>query len=305
MNIGLYDVDSKMPNLALMKLSAWHKAQGNTVEFYKPLWHKTYAKVYASKVFTYTDDSMIFDDMEVGGSGINMSVQLLEDIEHIMPDYNLYPMDYSLGFTSRGCFRKCDFCLVSKKEGKLKYNTDIYEFWGGHKNLVLLDNNIFGLKGHFGKIAEQILKENLKVDFNQGLDIRLLTDEKAKILKELKPIKFWRFAFDDIKDKDVFCCGAETLKNNNISPEKIFVYVLVGFNNTFSEDMEKVKMIDDYGFQPFAMIYKDFGNHRPSQEVKSFARYVNHKAIFKSISFAAYKNDWQKAKIDFDKARLI
>jgi len=298
MRIGLYDVDSKMPNLALMKLAAYHKSLGDNVEFYCPIFKNTYDKIYASKIFTYSDKSNIFDDMIIGGSGWDLSVKLSDEMEHIMPDYKLYNMNYSLGYTTRGCFRNCEFCLVPKKEGKLKYNTDIYEFWGGHKNIILLDNNIFGLKGHFEKIAEQILKEDLRVDFNQGLDIRLLTDNKAKILKKLKPLKQWRFAFDSLKYENKFRKGAEIIIKNKISKSLICVYVLAGFDESFEDTLKRINIIyKEYGFDPFVMVYRDKkGNYNHKFKVlkkwgrdfKDLARYVNHKAIFKSIDYKDY-----------------
>jgi len=149
MKIGLYNVDSKIPNLALMKLSAFHKAQGNCVEWYSPLFHNEYDKIYASKVFTFSDNGYLKNDMIIGGSGWNLKCKLPEEIEHIYPDYSLYPKcDYSMGFLTRGCIRSCDYCIVPRKEGTIRKNADYFEFTKDQKRIMLLDNNILAYKGH-------------------------------------------------------------------------------------------------------------------------------------------------------------
>ena len=132
MKIGLYDVDSKIPNLALMKLSAWHKKQGDEVELYFPL--KKYDKIYASQIFTWSKPQYKFN--ELGGSGSEKWETVLPNgIEHIYPDYLLYHCEYAMGFTSRGCIRNCPFCIVRKKEGLIHATNDIYEFWNGQKKI--------------------------------------------------------------------------------------------------------------------------------------------------------------------------
>jgi len=298
MKVGLIDVDSKIPNLALMKISAFHKKMGNTVDLIGELEANQYDRIYVSKVFSYTFLPNLPPDAEIGGSGYDLFKGLNDTIEHTMPDYDLYlNMDYSMGFTTRGCMRQCKFCIVPQKEGKIKYNTDIYEFWNPkHRNLILLDNNIFALGGQFERISEQILKEGLKVDFNQGLDIRLLTDDKARILKQLRPMKQWRFAFDSLQYEKAFRRGAELLLKYNISKSLICVYVLAGFDENFEDTLYRVKVIyEEYGFDPFIMLYEDFSGmintdeFKPLKKWNSFARWVNHKAIFKSVKWENYK----------------
>jgi len=318
MKIGLIDIDSKIPNLALMKLSAYYKKVFKyDVELTSPLFATNYDMIFASKVFTYSYMPILDEEINLGGSGIDLKSKLKDQIEHMMPDYSLYPkIDYSLGFTTRGCMRKCPFCIVPQKEGKIKFNADIYEFLDPRfKNVILLDNNIFALNRQFEKIAEQLLNENLRVDFNQGLDIRLLNDDKAKILKQLKPIKQWRFAFDSIKQEKIFRRGAEILLNNNISKSFVCVYVLAAFDEDFETTLKRVKIIyEEYGFDPFVMIYQDFSEiksearecrhikkwgrnfkelktvlNTPSwKKWKEFARWVNKKEIFKSVKWEDY-----------------
>lgn len=320
MEIGLYNIDSKMPNIALMKLSQWHKRQGDNVSWYAPLWHSTFDKIYCSSVFTYSDKSYVKDDMICGGSGFDLTTELSPEVNGLMPDYTLYPdIDYSLGFTTRGCSRNCEFCIVREKEGIIRATDDIYKFWDRkHKNIILLDNNIFACGERFEEISAQLLKENLKVDFNQGLDIRLLTDKRAKILKSLRPLKQWRFAFDSIKYEDAFRKGAEMLLRNKISKSRICVYVLAGYNESIEDTIERINIIyNEYGFDPFVMLYKaidsdkdapdnsnrlrkwgrDFKDFKELKSIctlpawkkyKQLARWVNRKAIFKSVQWEEY-----------------
>ena len=196
MKIGLYDVDSKIPNLALMKLSAWHKQQGDYVEFYSPLFQ--YDRIYASKVFTFSDNGYLKNSMIKGGSGYNLTKKLPHYIEHLYPDYELYKCEYAIGFITRGCIRNCPFCIVPKKEGKIRYNAPLEEFCKDQKEVMLLDNNILAYEHHLEELT--ILRDSKKkIDFNQGLDIRLITKENAKILREIKIWKQIRFALDDPK----------------------------------------------------------------------------------------------------------
>ena len=157
LNIALIGVDNtNFPNLALMKLSAYYKKQGCNVSFYDKFKQFYYNKVYASKVFNFTPDFAGGAHVEKGGSGYDLYRKLPEDIEHTCPDYKLYNLDYSLGFTTRGCIRKCDFCIVPQKEGDLKAHADIKEFLR-HDKLVLMDNNRMSFvrrKIPIGMIAE-------------------------------------------------------------------------------------------------------------------------------------------------------
>lgn len=198
MKIGLYDIDSVLPNLVLMKLSAHHKALGNEVSMYLPL--ERYDKIYASKIFT--DSSFVLaGNMEVGGTGYDMKIKLPSDIDDIRPDYSIYPnCDYSVGFTTRGCIRNCEFCFVPEKEGKIHEYRKVADIWRGTGNLVLMDNNILAMPRKFVEVLEFCVKQSIKVDFNQGLDCRLVTDDIIKLLIKYKKCIFpeIRFAFDSL-----------------------------------------------------------------------------------------------------------
>jgi len=284
-NVALVDIDSKIPNLALMKISAYHKAQGDEVEWFYPM--KQYDRVYASKIFTNTPDNLYLpEDTIKGGTGYDLTTKLPDEIEAMCPDYSLYPnMDYALGFTSRGCIRKCPFCVAWKKEGRIKPVGDIYNFWRGQGRLKLLDNNLTALPEHFELIVKQLIKEKIKVDFSQGLDIRLITPEMAQLLSTVKLWKQIRFAFDNVKYEKAVYDGVKTLIDNGVAKHKIMFFVLIGFNSTPADDLYRVQFLSSLGVDPFVMPYN---KQDPYQ--KASARWVNHKAIFKSVDWHEYKS---------------
>jgi len=279
--VGLYDVDSKIPNLALMKLSAWHKRKGDDVELYLPI--SKYDKVYASKIFL--DSLVLYRYDELGGSGTEKwDILLPREAEHIMPDYSLYNCDYAIGFTTRGCIRNCPFCIVRKKEGKIKANADIYEFWSRQKKAMLLDNNILALPSHFERIAKQIIKENIIVDFNQGLDIRLVNRPIAQLLAKIKHWKQLHFAFDNVDIESAVKKGIKILNKAGIKPYRLMFYVLIGFDSTPEQDLYRVELLRALKADPFVMPF-----NKKDKYQKRFARWVNHKAIFKTVEWKDYK----------------
>jgi len=263
-----------------MKLSAWHKKKGDVVNFYSPLFDKP-DRVYASKVFKFTDDYRYFPDCEVikGGSGYDLELKLPEEIEHQLPDYSLYNLDYAMGFTSRGCIRNCGFCIVPRKEGRFKPVADIYEFWNGQRELMLLDSNLTADHQHFIKICKQLVKHKIRTYFSQGLDIGLMDDEKAQILSQVKDWKSKRihFAWDSMKDEQEIRRGIEVV-TKYIKPHRIMFYVLIGWDTTPEEDLYRVELLKSYGTMPFVMPYDKFDNYQ-----KHFARWVNMKAMFMKV----------------------
>lgn len=285
MNVSLIDVDSKISNLALMKISAYHKARGDIVKFYEPLFDKP-DLIYASKIFDFTPDYNYFpNDIEIikGGTSYSLDIVLPAEIEFQFPDYSLYSCDYAIGFTTRGCIRNCPFCLVPKKEGKIRAVGDIYDFWNGQEYLMLLDNNLTALPEQFERICKQLIKEKIKVDFSQGLDIRLITSEMAQLLAKVKLWKQIHFAFDNVAYESAVRRGIETLAKNGVSKHKLMFYVLIGYDSTPEEDLYRVEVLRGLGVDPFVMPYR---KNDPYQ--RRFARWVNHKAIFKSVSWEEY-----------------
>ena len=216
--IGLIDIDSKIPNLALMKLSAWHKHKGDQVEFYMPLWK--YDKVYASKVFKFSDDPELPDGCITGGTGFDLTTTLSSEMESMYPDYDLYRCDYAIGFITRGCNRKCEFCYVPEKEGKIKRVGGVQDFWKDQKQIMLLDNNLTAHPDCI-EIIKDLKRTKAKIDFSQGMDLRLMT---PKIARELSTVKLWKqihFAWDDIRMEKAIFKGLDCLIENGVKKYKI------------------------------------------------------------------------------------
>jgi len=283
-NIGLIDIDSKMPNLALMKLSAYHKQRGDDVELTRPLFADQFDLVYASKVFDFSVMPILPDDVIIGGSGFDLTSLLQPEVEGLVPDYSLYKCDYAIGYTSRGCNRSCPFCIVPKKEGKFRATGDIYNFWNGQKRLMLLDNSLNTDEDHFTFILNQLIENQIEVDFSQGLDIRLLTDSQAKLLMHVRLWKQIHFAWDNIGIEPQVRSGVEIIKNHKLL-RKVMFYVLIGFNTTKEDDLYRVETLRGLGVDPFVM---PFNRNDPYQ--RKFARWVNHKAVFKSVRWKDYRS---------------
>lgn len=284
MNVGLKQIDGKWSNIALMKLSAWHKKQGDTVEWYSPLW--SYDQVYASKIFRDTPDDPYLPSGTIrGGTGYDVKSELPSEIEAMRPDYLIYPQnDYAIGFTTRGCVRECKFCLVPRKEGRLKVVGDIYSFWNGQKKIILLDNNLTAApRSHFAGIMEQCRSEKLQVDLSQGLDLRLLTDEHCEAMKGVKFSKQIHFAWDEVDEEPSVWRGL-TVYSAHFKPYTAMVYVLIGYNSTPEQDLYRVEKLRQVGVDPFVMAYNKADPYQ-----RQFARWVNHKAIFKSVKWSDYK----------------
>lgn len=286
MKVRLVDVDSKIPNLALMKISAYHKANGDDVDFYNPLFDKP-DLVYASKVFDFTDDYLYYPaDVELirGGTGYDIALTLPDEIENQYPDYDLFRCDFAIGFTTRGCIRKCPFCVVPKKEGAIRPVGDIYDFWRGQDRLMLLDNNLTALPDQFERICKQLIKERVRVDFSQGLDIRLITAEMAQLLSQIRLWKRIHFAFDNIALEKQVREGIKILIDNGVAAHKLMFYVLIGFDSSPDEDLYRVELLRGLGVDAFVMPYNKDDDYQ-----RRFARWVNHKAIFKSVPWHEYK----------------
>lgn len=263
-----FDISNRrrpFPNLALMKLSAYHKVRGDEVFLNFPLCQPDIT--YASCVFSWHKPSLIEPSVITGGSGIDLDGWLPNEIEHIMPDYSLYPnIDFSMGFTSRGCIRNCPFCLVRRKEGYIKAWASIREFLNPlFKRLLLLDNNLFASENCEDTLND-LIKLQVGTDFNQGLDIRLLTDKLVDYLKRIKA-KIYRFAFDDIAYEKQVRQGIELLLKAGISPRKLAFYVLVGFRNDETV-IDRMKLLASYGVDVYPMIYKGQDGIEPTVKSK-------------------------------------
>ena len=260
MRIRLVDVDSKIPNLALMKLSAHYKAMGHSVSFDEPNPELVFASVVFSKN-AWKAHALRFmfpnAEIEIGGTGVDLAKRLPDEVEFCKPDYDLYPSTYSLGFTTRGCIRRCPFCVVPKKEGKIQRWQHIRE-WHDERfdTVICLDNNAYADREWFFENTDYILENGLKYNAIQGMDIRLLDEEIAGRLADLKWSGQIHFAFDNIKDEVAVRAGMQMLQSAGIrTRHDVSVYVLVGFDSTEDEDKRRCRILKEIGATPFVMQY--------------------------------------------------
>lgn len=288
MEIGLIDVDShNFPNLALMKISAYHKTRGDDVEWCFPLKH--YDIVYQSKVFdeTYSKDIDWMpnaDKIVKGGTGYHMKTVLPDEIEHIYPDYSLYPeltKDTAYGFLSRGCPRHCNFCIVGDKEGlKSCKVADLSEFWRGQKYIKLLDPNLLAC-GRRMELLQQLIDSKAYVDFTQGLDIRCVNDDVIDMINrvKLKQIHFaWDNPRDDLKLKfERYASKAKHKPHGNYGT----VYCLTGFDTTIEEDLYRIYTLVNIGYDPYVMVYD---KPNADREHRRLQRWCNSVVIRKKCS---------------------
>jgi len=286
MKIGLHDADkTKYPNLALMKISSFYKNIGAEVEFYDNLDPEKYDKIFSSKVFTFNKTEWMPENTMYGGTGYHLNIKLDKKIEHSCPDYGLYNINYSLGFLTRGCPNKCSFCVVPEKEGDIKPHADIEEFVR-HGDAVLMDNNVLA-SNHGIKQIEKIIKFKLKVDFNQGLDARLIDNAMARLLSKVKWLNPIRLACDRQSQMKPIQKAVALLRYHNATPQRYMVYVLI---KDVKESLDRIKFLKGLYLDPHAQPYRDFKeNTEPTKEQKQLARWVNHKAIFKTVTWEDYK----------------
>lgn len=286
MKVCLHDSEKKdYPNLALMKLSAHHKQNGDSVEWFHPLFSKP-DLVYSSKVFTFTPASgYLPDHTKKGGTGYDEgSTVLPDDIEHICPDYDLYGQKQSMGFLTRGCIRKCEGCFVPGKEGMIRANADLDEFVR-HNEVILMDNNILACDHGIHQI-EKIIKLGLKVDFNQGLDARLIDDSVARLLSKVKWLEPLRLACDSLAMMEPIRKAVELLRWHNTTPTRYSCYVLV---KDIESALERVRFLKGMHVDPFVQSYRDKEGTPPTKEQDHFERWANFKSNFKSCAWEDYK----------------
>lgn len=308
MKIGLVDVDGHhFPNLALMRISAWHKAQGDTVEWWMgDLFH--YDTVYMSKIFSdaYTkdiDEPINADRVIKGGSGYCISLReevecfdqtlntsLPSEMERMFPDYSLYPQfDFAVAMTSRGCPRGCPFCHVAAKEGRRAVRVaNVSDFYAGQSEIVVLDPNITALPQlDKNELFYEYGETGARIDFCQGLDIRLLTEKDIASLNKMK-LKNIHFAWDNPKD-DLAQKFADYGKQTRHKPHGRHgtVYILTNYNSTMEENLHRIYTVRDLGYDPYVMVY-----NKPNapKELKQLQRWCNNKIIFgKCKTFEEYK----------------
>lgn len=287
--IGLVDVDGhNFPNFALMRIAGYHKSLGDHVEWADPIFGGPYDKVYQSKVFTFSPDYPYDFGCEVikGGTGYDVKSRLPEAIEKSRAmDYSLYPeCDRSLQFFSRGCIRRCPFCLVHDKEGHI-HPVEPVELNPRGQWIEVLDNNFFA-NPEWKTAVDYLIKTGQPVKLH-GVDVRLMTEEQAFWLNKLRLKGNVHIAWD-LPGLDLTAKLQEVTKY--INPRKLTCYVLIGYNSTREQDMFRIETLRQLGIAPFVQPYRDYENRRtPSQYEKDLARWVNNKALFKSITFQDYE----------------
>lgn len=279
MNIGLYNLEPKINNPAMMQVSQYYKDRGDKVWEYHPLFN--YDKIYAFSLFDFTDKQFVTDEMITGGTGFDITSRLPPEIEASDLDYSLFPKcDYSIIWFSRGCFRKCPFCVVHQKEGDI-HPVKPKNLNPNGKFIKVMDNNFFA-NPEWRSAVSQLQEWNQPVDF-QGFDIRIFDEEQGEAINSLKHHHQFKFAWDNPKQN---LDDKIELLLDYVKPSKLMCYVLIGFWSTEEEDLHRVMHLwDEYKIDAFAM---PFDKHERYQ--KDFARWCNNKLIFKTRSWEEYKN---------------
>lgn len=303
MKIGLIDVDShNHPNLCLMKLSTYHRRRGDWVEWWKPAGH--YDVVYKSRVFTdtYSKDTIEVknaDEVIRGGTGYGIGANLPFDVEHSRPDYFIYPqfLGTAYGFLTRGCPRNCGFCIVSGKEGRRSVQVaDLSEFWNGQEEIKLMDANLLACPDH-EKLLMQLIESRAVVDFEQGLDIRLINADNVSLLNRVRT-KAVHFAWDN-PNEDLTGHFRRFLELTTIkSSRNRRVYLLTNYGSTHEQDLYRVNTLRAMGYDPFVMVYE-----KPTAPpiTRHLQRWVNHKRIFHTVPNF---EDYAPARKEMEKWRM-
>jgi hypothetical protein len=286
MKVRLVDVDGIMPVIPLMKASTYHKSKGDDVSWHNPMMDEVEKPdlIYGSKLFNFTADYQYYPDCQVikGGTGYSIKSKLPDEIENIKTlDYSIYPTcNYTLQFYSRGCLRErtCPFCIVKQKEGLIHPVEPLDENPNAEWTEVL-DNNFFG-NSEWKWAAEDLIKKKKPVNLH-GVDARIMTDEHAWYLNKMKHHKQIHIAWDDPR-VDLIPKLQEIIKW--VKPYKLMCYVLIGYWSTPEEDLHRIEALRNLKIDPFVMPYD-----KTDQYQKDFARWVNHKAVFKTVSWQEYR----------------
>lgn len=279
--IGLIQVDGKLPNLALLKLDKFYSDQGCQVTYIDISSHQ-FDQIFASKVF-------------VAGSGYDLTAKLPPEIEAVKPDYEKFNLNYSFGFTSRGCVRGCEFCIVQPKEGY--FHEVSYEWTNGEKRVLLLDNNFF-LSKIWKEKLQHFIDTKTKVCFNQGLDIRLIDEEKAEMLSKVLyyddqfRTRRLYFSFDKPEMEALIIEKVMLLEKYGIKSNHLMFYFIVNFNTTFEQDYHRFEVLDKLGCMPYPMLYDKW--HAP-RKTKDFCRWII-KRYYKLGTFDEYLLRVRKSK---------
>lgn len=281
--IGLYNLEPHIVNTAMMQVSQYYKDHGDEVEIYSPLYHDSYDKVYAFSIFDFTPKDYVRKDMITGGTGFDITSKLPKEIEDSDYDWSLFPdCNYSILWFSRGCIRKCPFCVVNKKEGYI-HSVAPKNLNPNGEFVKVMDNNFFA-NPNWREAVDTLLEIGQPVDI-QGFDIRLFNEEQGEVINKLDHYHRVKFAWDNPKDN---IDDKLDLIVNCIHHRRLMCYVLIGYWSTPKEDLMRVRHLwDDYGIDPYVMPYDKSDPYQ-----KSFARYVNNKILFKTRSWEEYQAEY-------------
>ena len=312
--IRLTQIDGKLPNLALMRLSAWHKRQGDDVTFSRrvtrDMFEPAYDTVYGSTIFTFSANRTErfkhnFPGAIIGGTGVPASplVESIVKANDIEYDYSLYPdYQFSIGFLHRGCRLKCKFCVVPTKEGKPWAEMTVNELWRGDpypRKLHLLDNDFFSLPTWQDRINE-IREGKFKICLNQGINVRLINDEAAEALASIEyrddqfQTRRLYTAWDNLKDEKIFFRGIDCLERHGIPPKNVMAYMLIGYDP--KEDWERIlrrfDLMVERGVMPYPMVYN---NER--RDLKAFQRWAVT-GLYRAVPWKDYRVSQRRASAD-------
>lgn len=297
MKVLLIDADSIIPNIALMKLSAYHKAMGADVELVRvnlpyfpnrkkiPFIAKKADKIYCSVVFEGNKDFIIGDKIDFGGTGVDLHTNLPDEVERFNPDYSIYPdNDISYGFITRGCIRNCSFCKVPKKEGRIRRVASVDDIVR-HKKVKFLDNNILALPEH-KDILRELVDKKIKCQFNQGLDIRLVDSENSDLLSKLNYLNEYIFAFDNWKYKSLIEEKMSLLRWRKPYGFKFFVYVHP--NEPLFKTVKRIVWLKENKCLPYVMRDISCWRSENSDFFVDLSAYCNQVHLFKKMDFATF-----------------
>ena len=317
MKIGLIDVDCHAakkrwgatiyPNLALAKITAWHRSKGDTVEFALPFTH--YDIIYKSKIFNFSPEEngcYIADQIIEGGTGYDIKSRLPQEVDDMQPDFSLYPnvpTDTAYGFLTRGCPNRCAWCVVPRKEGQIRPYWDIEQVCQGRKKAILMDNNILAAGDYAHEQFQKIVSLGVKVDFNQALDARLVTDDFARQMAQIQWLEHNRIRFGcDTTAQIAECERAIGLLESYGFKGQFFLYTMIGGKNDIEEcynrihhwwqrNQEARKNHDRCAVYPYAQPYRDPDNprHEIPQWQKDMAGWTNKKMVFELCDFTDFK----------------
>lgn len=295
MNIGLLAVDSEYPNLALMKISSWHKAQGNTVEWYNPF--DQYDILYMSKIFSFTPDYQQWitnaKHIEKGGTGYDLHITLPRYMEYVKPDYSIYPSidnKTAYGFLTRGCPNKCKWCVVPRKEGPVKPYMDVDDIaTDGRTNLILMDNNILACEYGLQQI-QKIIDKGYRVDFNQALDARLITEDTAQLLARVRWLNQIRFGCDTPRQVEECEHAMQMIDGYRQKPASYLMYTMIG--NDFEEAYSRINHWRTYKrVRVVAQPFRDIDNPKQiiPQWQKDLARWAMRREYYATCEFKDFE----------------